>query len=121
MDRIIERTAVEAKIVRELLNCLTKSFQVVSAVEHDKLHPKTTDVDQAFSAIFPAESDGTVFPVADEVVIYVYQEGKRYGHVLLVFGNDGYDVIADYTTCLESVLRPAAECAEKLANLQKYC
>lgn len=40
----------------------------------------------------------------DEESILFYKDGVRVGHVCLVYGNDGWDVISDYTTNLHDVL-----------------
>ena len=42
---------------------------------------------------------------------------KQFGWVYLVYGNDGYDVIADYTTNLEPLLKPVNEYADKQEKL----
>ena len=44
-------------------------------------------------------------------------DGKPCGHVFLVYGNDGYDVIADYTLNLEEPLSAANEIADISMNL----
>ena len=40
----------------------------------------------------------------DEESIFFYKDGVRVGYVNLVYGNDGWDVISDYTVNLEEVL-----------------
>lgn len=40
--------------------------------------------------------------------------GKRIGWVRMIYGNDGWDVMADYTTNLEDVLTDANKLADKL-------
>jgi hypothetical protein len=42
-------------------------------------------------------------------------EGKPVGSVVLVYGNDGYDVLSDYSPSLEAVLAPVNAYAETLA------
>ena len=37
----------------------------------------------------------------DEDYLIAWKEGKRFGWVRFVYGNDGWDVICDYTTNLE--------------------
>lgn len=41
----------------------------------------------------------------------------RIGSVFLVYGNDGYDVIADYSTSLEDALKPVNAYAEEQERL----
>lgn len=45
--------------------------------------------------------------------LYFYKEGKAIGWVLFVYGNDGWDVICDYTVNLEDVLAGASAVADK--------
>jgi hypothetical protein len=51
----------------------------------------------------------------DEARLYLYRprERKADGWIYAVYGNDGYDVISDYTTNLEKMLKPASELAER--------
>lgn len=57
-----------------------------------------------------------LFDLDEAVVIAEHPEHKRpTGWVYFVFGNDGYDVISDYTTNLEDVLAPINAYADTLA------
>ena len=40
----------------------------------------------------------------DEERVYLKKDGKNVGWVYFVYGNDGYDVIADYTVNLEPLM-----------------
>ncbi len=57
----------------------------------------------------------------DEDLLLVYDgrgvTGRAVGRVLFVYGNDGFDVISDYTINLESYLTPATDLADKLEAL----
>ena len=55
---------------------------------------------------------GAMFATDEEHLIF-YKEGKGVGWVWFVYGNDGWDVVCDYTTNLESVMKGADELAEK--------
>ena len=57
----------------------------------------------------------------DEEVLLVYPATTHdrfnwVGWVKFIYGNDGYDVIADYTLSLEAVLAGAEALADQLAN-----
>lgn len=52
----------------------------------------------------------------DEAHLIVFKDGKKIGFVYLVFGNDGHDLISDYSVSLEEFLKPVNEVADKLAN-----
>lgn len=56
-----------------------------------------------------------VFSV-DSALVEVSEGRKWLGTVSLVLGNDGYDVIADYHTTLESALRNVNDYADRLAE-----
>lgn len=44
----------------------------------------------------------------------VIATGERWGWILLVFGNDGWDLISDYTTDLEHFIAPINALARRL-------
>lgn len=51
----------------------------------------------------------------DEDFLCVYDgKGKRVGFVCFVYGNDGWDVIYDYSTALKTALEPVFVLANKL-------
>jgi len=51
----------------------------------------------------------------DDARIYFSKDGvKYYGWVMCVYGNDGTDVISDYTTNLEELLSKANNLAESI-------
>lgn len=50
----------------------------------------------------------------DDERLLLYRKGRAGGWVSLVYGNDGFDVISDYTTNLEGVLKPANELADRM-------
>lgn len=54
------------------------------------------------AAVQPVDSDDfseiwLALQTVDEETLCVMKNGKRVGDILLVYGNDGYDVIADYS------------------------
>jgi hypothetical protein len=48
----------------------------------------------------------------DEEHIVAIKDGKRFGSVYMVYGNDGYDSICDYSLNLETILAPVQAWAE---------
>lgn len=73
-----------------------------------------TDELPAPSASFK-EVTGAMFATDDEY-LRLYKDGKRVGSVYLVYGNDGYDAICDYSVSLESLLSGANALADRLAS-----
>lgn len=45
----------------------------------------------------------------DEDQLIAYKDGKRFGWIQFVYGNDGWDVIADHSTNLQTILEPIME------------
>jgi hypothetical protein len=56
---------------------------------------------------------GEMFATDDER-LYLSKDGKRSGWVYFVYGNDGYDVICDYTTNLEPLMPEVTELSDRL-------
>ena len=61
------------------------------------------------------------FSTTDEDYLVIHDMDKKIGWVKFVYGNDGYDVISDYTynETMENLLIPAEELANKLEDT--YC
>ena len=49
----------------------------------------------------------------DEEKLVLHKDGERQGWVHFVYGNDGYDVIADYVTTLEHLMGPVNQLSDK--------
>ena len=51
----------------------------------------------------------------DEERLFLVKDGRWFGWVLFVYGNDGWDVISDYTTKLDDIglLKNAEKISEK--------
>src|SRR5688572_26772400 len=56
--------------------------------------PPTTD--------YAVVRDGSMATDVEHLI--AFRDGRRYGWVMFVYGNDGYDAISDYTTNLEAAL-----------------
>jgi hypothetical protein len=54
-----------------------------------------------------------MFATDEETITLHTPGGKRAGMIYLVYGNSGYDVIADYSVALEEFLQPALELADQ--------
>lgn len=65
------------------------------------------EVPQSVDALYEALS------AVDDSTLWVYRDKRNVGCVYLVFGNDGYDVIADNTVWLEPYLAGATALSEK--------
>lgn len=106
-----EVRGMEQQIITLAVECLIDAgfrVGVRSSDGFDVIQGPTTDV----AAIVDAAR------TMDEALLTAWQERSFKGSVLLVFGNDGHDVIADNSIALESVLKPASELADQLAESQ---
>lgn len=95
------RRATEYRIVHKLVgDLLAAGFQLWTC---DRIDIPSADV----------EPMGELF-ACDEQVLFVSRPGVPAGWVRLVYGNDGWDVISDYTTNLEKQLAAVNAYAESL-------
>jgi hypothetical protein len=64
----------------------------------------SADASKVLAAMLTTDDDHLLF----------YRNGVRIGWVRFVYGNDGYDVICDYTTNLEEVMEKVNVLTDKL-------
>jgi hypothetical protein len=64
------------------------------------------DASKVFAAMFTTDEDWLRF----------YRDGKHVATVYFVYGNDGYDVIADYHVSLDSLMARVQILADKLED-----
>jgi len=89
------RQIVEKEIVTAVIAALLKAGYAITVYNgEDEEIKKSTDQISILAAMFTTDEDHLI----------VYKQGKRSGFVTFIYGNDGYDVIHDYTTNLESVI-----------------
>jgi hypothetical protein len=60
---------------------------------------------------------GAMKSTDEDTLIAWNPDGKRAGLVVFVYGNDGRDVICDYSTRLEDVLAPVFHLADSLETI----
>ncbi len=104
-----QRRDIEKKIVTRTLETLIKAGYQISVNDGEEIViSRSTSVEAILDKMFSV----------DEEQIYVYKQGeeKRQGWILFVYGNDGWDVIADHTSRLEEVLAPVAEYANEFSD-----
>lgn len=63
----------------------------------------------------PYDVKSALFDLDDATVVVNDAQGESMGWVRLVFGNDGWDLISDYSARLESFLRPVLDVSNSLA------
>lgn len=102
------RIRLELRIVRKLVSSLTADGWYITVdngdMEEIRNSRKVTDI---MKVVF----------LTDEDFLYVSKkptpEGEQYdAFVMLIYGNDGWDVISDYSVSLESAVKPVMDYAE---------
>jgi hypothetical protein len=103
------RIRIEQKIARYTIRILLRAGFVLSVYDGEEI---TVSLSSDAAAICNAMS------TTDEDYLFVYKPGEevRFGWVRFVYGNDGYDVICDYTTNLDAQMDDVNKYAEKFGG-----
>lgn len=109
------RIAVEYRIVKRTVGALLEAgftLNVFNGGDENEL-PDPTDKRPALLAVLGATDDEylMVFSKPEPETEYLNR-----GWVRFVYGNDGWDVISDYTTNLEGVLKPVLDYADSISD-----
>lgn len=89
------RAKVELRVVHHFIKAAHKAGYTMSSDEHKKSMTERELIDAIFDL--------------DECYLSVWKNDTRVGFVELVMGNDGYDVICDYSINLNSLMGPIEE------------
>lgn len=104
---IEQRIAIEKRIVKKVVeDALAAGYDVSVHNGGDDYEYTGTDKKRILEELF----------ACDEEWLCLHKNGKYVGQVYFIYGNDGYDVICDYSVSLNDVLKGANELANKLAN-----
>ena len=98
-----QRMAVEHDIVTRVVDALLAAEYVVF-VEGESTKEATREQTLAL-----------LFDLDDAYLSVQQRSGASEGWIRFVFGNDGWDVVSDYTTNLENVLKPVNDYADTFA------
>lgn len=106
------RISMEREIVLKALDCLLEAGYILNTDYGDGPMPiiPTSDRDALVKVLMEGDED-LLRVIGTE---RTGDEAQIVGWVRFVYGNDGYDVISDYTTNLEAVLKPANDLAEEM-------
>ena len=97
--------AVERQIVTALIDHALAEGYELSVDDGEEQHPWTTDRAAVIDNIMEADEDR----------LYLRRDGHA-AWVFLVYGNEGWTVICDYSTSLEALLEPINALAESLED-----
>lgn len=105
---IRQRIATERKILRALVTAALEAGYQLAVDEGRSEGPDYTRNTRTILDLLQE---------ADEDVLYLrHPETGVLGSVFLVYGNDGYDVIADHTLNITRDIQPALDLADRLAE-----
>ncbi len=99
------RARMEMRIVNALIERAAETGHRLRVREYDDDGETTYDFREAVFNLDVAN-----------VSLEVIETGKRWGWILLVFGNDGWDLVSDYTCSLDDFLAPINALANQLEN-----
>lgn len=100
---------IERAIVRHAAQALLAAgftLNINNGGDYNVLDRDTSDI-----GVFMANTMQT-----GEDVIRVYKDGVKVGYIRVIYGNDGWDAMADYSTSLEEVLYDTSEFAEGMGE-----
>jgi hypothetical protein len=98
---------IEQKIIRRAVtDILGKGYKVSLYDGGEFTVKRSTDLNLILNAIQTTDRD----------MLKVYDGDALIGTIILIYGNDGHDVIADYSLSLEEVLKGASLLADELAD-----
>ncbi|MBV8895506.1 MAG: hypothetical protein JO051_03265 [Acidobacteriaceae bacterium] len=102
---VYKRIGTEEKIARRCTDALLRAGYLLGVNDGEETTiERSSDANAIFHAMF----------TTDEDYILVYRKGEQehFGWVRFIYGNDGWDVISDYSTNLEPVMHGVLEYAE---------
>lgn len=101
------RQALEKRIARAFIKqALAAGFAISVFDGMEEPIIKSRDETAIIKAMFSVDTEH-LFLYRDE------DGGKRFGWVFFVYGNDGWDVVSDYTTNLEPYMTEANKIADQ--------
>jgi hypothetical protein len=108
MDAAIKaRQQVERRIIRQIVKDAIAAGYSVSVFDGEETTVRQSrTVSKIMAAVLTTDED--------HLFIHQPGEARRWGWVRLVYGNDGWDVVNDYSTNLEALMGNANRLAEEL-------
>ena len=102
---IAQRQEIEIAIIRQIFKDAVANGYSLGIFDGEEEFQPTTNKKLFEENIFNTDKD----------YIYIFKDNKQIGWIRLVYGNDGWDVISDYSTNLEETLL-----TNTLALTEKY-
>lgn len=106
----MDRQSIERSICRRIVkDAIAAGLRVSVHDGEEYVICRSKSVDKVMALLMATDEERLFFSAED---------GKRMGWVYLVYGNDGWDVVNDYTTNLAPILDGAMTYADELE--EKY-
>lgn len=99
------RHEIELKVVEAFLADVFRvgfTVNVHNGGDREELPEPTGDRELVLRAMFQTGEDR----------LNVYRQGRHLGHVLFIYGNEGWDVISDYSLSLQPLMASAERVAD---------
>lgn len=102
---VAQRIKLEGRVARKIVRALLAAGYSITVFDGEE---ETVIRCRQFASIINAMN------TTDQDYLLVYKAGseKRHGWVRFIYGNDGWDVVNDYTTNLESLMAPINDWSE---------
>ncbi|MES0134460.1 hypothetical protein NKJ88_05755 [Mesorhizobium sp. M0016] len=101
----MKRQEIERQVAKRAIKELLEAGYLLGVNDGEEtVIERSTDADAIFKEMF----------ATDEDYLLVYRPGEtvHFAYVWFIYGNSGWDVISDYTTNLETVLKPVSDFAQ---------
>jgi hypothetical protein len=106
------RQELERRIVTQVIDSALAAGYQLSVDDGEEITVKrSVNKEEILAAMFTTDEDRLHFSRPGDTNL-----NELSGWVYFVYGNDGYDVVNDYTTNLEEVMKLANELADKYAD-----
>lgn len=100
------RKEIERKIAKAVISSALNAGYKISVFDGEEETSILSSCTEILKAMF----------TTDEDTLYMSFSGNKIGWVKFVYGNDGYDVVSDYTVNLEKIMKVANAISERYAS-----
>jgi len=121
MSAVAARQRVERSIARRVILDALRAGYTLSVFDGEEVTLKhSSKAKDILAAMMTTDIDHLLFHKADTGPVepqgFGRISGVDSGWVMFVYGNDGWDVVSDYTTNLEDVLKGANNLADRYSE-----
>lgn len=102
------RRSIEQRIIIKAVQDILAAGYLITVCDGGEENPveKSSDFHEVMAALMNTDTD--------ELLLFKPNEWQQKGWIQLIYGNDGWDVIANHTVNIEPVLKGANELADMI-------